>query len=119
MLSDPQSLTVSGATVSLPRIEAGNMNGRFRNADGSLTLTVNHTNGKRERSFIRLDRSKIGADVLDPTKQRNYASAAWLVLDAPLNGVGFTDAELEADIKALAALITSAGFLTKILGKEA
>lgn len=119
MLSDPQSLTISGTAVSLPRIPADGRSGRFRNSDGSLTLSISHSGGKRERSMVRLDRSKIGEDVLDPTKMRNFLGSAWLVVDVPMNGVGFTDAEIEADVKALCSLISSGTFLSKFLGKEA
>lgn len=119
MFSDPQSVTVAATPVSLPRITAGDRKGIFRNPDGSLSLTVSHADGKRERSLVRLDRSKIGADLLDPTKQRPYQAAVWLVVDAPLNGVGFTDAELSEDIKALCGLVTKTDFIARFLGKEA
>jgi len=118
MLSDPQSITISGTAVSLPRISAGEMKGRFRTPDGTLELSVQHSSAKRERSVIRLDRNKIGVDPLNSTQQKNYSYSAYLVVDAPLNGVGFTDAEQEADIKGLIALLNTSGYLTKFLGKE-
>lgn len=119
MFSDPQSVTVAATPVSLPRISSGDRKGTFRNADGSLSLSISHADGKRERSLIRLDRSKIGVDVLDPSRSRPYAASVWMVVDAPLNGVGFTDTELSDDIKALCALITNGTFIARILGKEA
>lgn len=119
MFSDPQSVTINAVPVSLPRVSTGDMKGRFRNADGSLELAISHSASRRERSVIRLDRSKIGVDPLDPTKNKSYTCSVYLVVDAPLNGVGFTDAELEYDVKGLTALINSAGFCAKFLGKEA
>lgn len=119
MLSDPQSITISGTPVSLPRIAMGNQTGSFRSANGDLEVIVSHQANRRERSVIRLNRSKIGQDPLNASIQKSYSSSVSIVVDAPLNGVGFTDAELEADIKGLTALVNTAGFLAKFLGKEA
>lgn len=118
MLSDPQSITISGTATPLPKISSGDMSSKYRTASGDLALSIVHSASKRERSVIRLDRNKVGADPLDSTRQKNYSASAYLVVDAPLNGVGFTDAELEADIKGLTTLIASTGFLAKFLGKE-
>lgn len=120
MFTDPQTVTISTVANNLPRIPAGNENGgRFRSADGSLELVVSHTATRRERSVVRLNRNKVGADPLDSTKQKAYSVSYYLVVDAPLNGVGFTDAEQEADIKGLLALVNSSGWALKFLGKEA
>lgn len=119
MFSDPQSVTINAVPVSLPRVSTGDMKGRFRTADGSLELSISHSAARRERSVIRLDRSKVGVDPLDSGKSKNYSCSVYLVVDAPLNGVGFTDAELEYDAKGLIALLNTAGFLAKFLGKEA
>lgn len=119
MLADPQTITVDTVPVTLPRISAGNQTGTFRNSDGTYTVIVTHTGGKRERSHVRLDVNKVGVDPLDTARSRSYSWSAWLVIDAPPNGTGFTDAEQEDAVKALTGLIMSDGFLTKILGKEA
>lgn len=118
MYAEPQTLTISTVAVSLPRISMGELQGRFRTASGDLELSIAHSVRNRERSVIRLDRNKVGADPLDSGKSKAYKAAYYLVVDAPNNGVGFTDTELEADIKGLLTLLQTTGYLAKFLGKE-
>jgi hypothetical protein len=118
MFSDPQSVTISGAAKSLPRVSAGEYNGQFRTSDGGYVLSVAHTTGKgRERSTVRLDTRKIGANPLDPSRNLPYSSSVYVVLNAPAQSAGFTSVELEDQLKALAAYLTAAN-ITKIVGKE-
>jgi hypothetical protein len=118
MFADPQSVTISGTATSLPRISAGEMNGKFRAGDGATVMTIEHSSNRRERSVVRLDSNIVGADPLDTTKQRNYKLGAYLVLDAPLNGVGFSAAQKQALITALADWLKAAGNTAKFVGSE-
>jgi hypothetical protein len=117
MFSDPQSITVSGVAKSLPRVSMGELNGQFRASDGAYTLSVKHNQGRKDRSLVRLDTKKIGTNPLDPTKNLPYTSSAYLVLDAPSQGSGFTSTELEDLTKGLVAYLTAAN-VTKFVGKE-
>lgn len=119
MLSSPQSITLDTTPISLPRISMGDMKGTFRSSDGGYKLTVSHSAAKRERSLIRLDAQKLEADPLNPAINRPYSCAVYLVVDAPLNGLGYTDADQEDLIVALMDLVGGAGFLAQFLGKEA
>lgn len=118
MFTDPQSITVSGAAVTIPRISLGNMSALYRSSDGAFELSIAHSANKRERSVVRLTANKVGVDPFDTGKSRAYTAQAYLVIDAPLNGAGFTDAELEAHTKALLGHLMVTGNLAKILGKE-
>lgn len=117
MFSDPQSVTISGAAKSLPRVSSGDFSGQFRTSDGVYTLSVKHTAGKRERSVVRLDTRKIGANPLDPTRNLPYTASVYLVLDAPPQQSGFTSVELEDLSKGLVAYLSAAN-VTKFVGKE-
>lgn len=117
MFSDPQSVTISGAAKSLPRVSSGEYSGQFRASDGAYTLSVKHTGGKRERSVVRLDTRKIGANPLDPTRNLPYTASVYLVLDAPAQSSGFTSTELEDLTKGLVAYLSAAN-VTKFVGKE-
>lgn len=117
MFSDPQSITISGAAKSLPRVSSGDFTGQFTASDGAYTLSVKHTSGKRERSVVRLDTRKIGANPLDPTKNLPYAASVYVVLDAPAQSSGFSSVELEDLAKGLVAYLTAAN-VTKFVGKE-
>lgn len=117
MFADPQSVTISGAAKSLPRVSSGDFAGRFRASDGAFDLNVKHTSSKRERSVVRLDQRKIGANPLDPARNLPYTSSVYLVLDAPAQSSGFTSTELEDLVKGLVAYLTAAN-VTKFVGKE-
>lgn len=119
MLSSPLSITLDATPVSLPRISMGDMKGTFRSSSGDAKLTVSHTASKRERTLVRIDLNKIEPDPLNSAINRPYSCAAYLVIDAPLNGVGYTDAEIEDLVLALTGLIEGGTFLAQILGKEA
>ncbi len=117
MFTDPQSVTISGAAKSLPRVSSGDFSGQFRASDGAYTLSVKHTEGKRARSVVRLDTRKIAGNPLDPSKNLPYTSSVYLVLDAPAQSSGFTSTELEDLTKGLVAYLTAAN-VTKFVGKE-
>lgn len=116
MFSDPLSVTVNSVATPLPKVAANGRSGVYESADGALSLTISHTNNKRTRSVVRIDRKKVGADALNPATNKQYVSAAYLVLDHPFTG--FTDDELRFDAVALADLIKSSGFIAKVLGQE-
>jgi hypothetical protein len=78
---------------------------------------VKHTGGKRDRSVIRLDAKKIGTNPLDPTKNLPFTASAYLVVDSPTQGIGYTAVELEDLTKGLVAYLTAAN-VTKFVGKE-
>lgn len=117
MFSDPQSITISGAAKSLPRVSSGDFTGQFRSSDGATTLTVKHTSNKRDRSVVSLDVRAIGANPLDPSKNLPYTHRTYVVLDAPAQNGGFTSTQLEDSLKALVAYLTPAN-IAKFVGKE-
>lgn len=117
MFTDPQSVTVNAVAVPLPRVSTNGRTSIYENASGDLTLTLAHSNGKRSRSVVRLDRQKTAADPLNPANFRPYSTSKYLVCDSPLN-IGFTDLELQYDILALTGLVNGTGWLAKFLGQE-
>lgn len=116
MFSDPQSITINSVPVSLPRVALNGRSGVYESADGALVLTISHSNNKRTRSVVRLDRKAIGADALNPSTNKQYTSSAYLVMDYPFTGVD--DTTLSNDVKGLLALIQGTGFITRVLGQE-
>lgn len=64
-LADPNSVTISAATTSLPRTAVGEDRSEYTSSDGLIQLIASHDYGKRTRRMIRLDTSKITADPLD------------------------------------------------------
>jgi hypothetical protein len=117
MFADPQSVTISGTAKSLPRVSSGDFSGQFRASDGAYNLTVKHSQGRKDRSVIRLDSKKLGSNPLDPTKNLPYTASAYVVLEAPAGGQGYTSVELEDLTKGLVAYLSAAN-VTKFVGKE-
>lgn len=116
MLSDPQSVTIGTTPVSLPRVSVGDRKATYESADGSKTLNISHVNGKRSRSVVRLDDSKMASDPANPSINKQVGASVYTVVDAP--PTGYTDAELTDLVKANTTLINSTGFLAKFLGQE-
>lgn len=97
--TDPQSVTISGTPVSLPRILTGTAVGNFRSADGNTELTLDpRGTAKRRRNVARLYVKK---NVTDPitglVSVQGYMIS--ITVDRPLTGI--TDADAEALATAL------------------
>lgn len=116
MFSDPQSVTIDGTAVSLPKVSSVGRKGTYETPDGAVVLTINHTNGKRAWSTVRIDRKKIGPDVMNPSVNRQISQSVYIVADTPLTG--FTDLETGNDLKGLMAWLTVPANLSKFLGGE-
>lgn len=116
--SDPQSVTVSGTAISLPRTSSGVAQGGFTASDGLTQLTVSHTYGKRYRRMLKLTQSKVSADPLIPSQNVRNSQTVYLVTDTPVNG--FTVAESKALVDAFVAYLTasSGARVTQLLGGE-
>lgn len=116
--ADPQSVTVSGSAVSLPRISSGTNGGAFASADGAYRLSVSSTYGKRTRRSIRLSQKKLTADPFAPDRNVEASMSAYIVVDHPVNG--FTVAEQKAVVDALVAYLTAStgARVTQLLGGE-
>jgi len=116
--ADPQSVTIAGGAISLPRVSSGNGNGAFQSADGTTKLSAAHTYGRRTRRMIRLDASKIAADPLLAGVNVKASMSAYLVLDTPETGYDKNQIKEVADAF-LAFLTASSGAkLGQFIGGE-
>nr|QDH88109.1 MAG: hypothetical protein H4Bulk47327_000002 [Leviviridae sp.] len=116
--ADPQSVTVSGTAISLPRTSSGPNTGTFTSADGLTQLTVSHAYGKRYRRQLRLTSSKISADPLVPSQNVRSSMSCYMVVDVPVNG--YTVTEEKALVDALVAYLqaSTGARVTQLLGGE-
>lgn len=103
--NDPQSVTVGGAAVSLPRVSSSENAGAFRSADQTTSLEVSHTYASRIRRLVRLRNNLIVANPLVPNQNMAVNSQVYFVLDQPKTGYAAT--ELVAQVKALAAWLAT------------
>lgn len=116
--SDPQSITISGVTTSLPRVSTGDYKSIYESSDGTIDLTASHAIGNRKRRVLRLDHSKVTPDPFIPAQSREVSMSNYIVFDVPL--VGYTNAEVKAVYDGFKALYTatSDALITKLLGGE-
>jgi hypothetical protein len=117
-LADPQSITIDAVTKSLPRTNVGNNSSEYTSADGLTKLTLSSAYGKRNRRVIRVDHSKVAADVFIPDTNALQSMSCYLVVDVPK--VGFTNAEAFEVYEGFKAIITASSdaAITKLLGGE-
>jgi hypothetical protein len=118
MLADPQSVTVGGTAISLPKTGSDRGSADYSSADGNSQMRVAQTvNSSTRRTTISLKTNKIAADPVSAVNSRK--SSIWTISNtAPLDG--FTITELRDQLIGLANALTasSGALLTKILGGE-
>lgn len=117
--ADPQSVTIGGSAVSLPRTSSDVNAGAFKSNDGNTVLRVSHVAGKsRDRHTIRLDVAKVAADPFQSAVNARYSMGAQVIVDVPK--VGYTIAEQKAVVDALVAYLSAStgARVTQLLGSE-
>lgn len=118
MFSDPQSVTINAVAQTLARVGQGMNAGVFQKDDGAYKLSVNHSNGARNRRVIRSDNYKTATDPLIPTQNAPYRGAVWLAVDMPK--VGYTITEQGYLTNGFLAYLSASSYaiMTKFLGGE-
>jgi hypothetical protein len=118
-LADPQTVTISGATIPLPRTSVDKDESEYTSNDGLVKLAVSHSYGKRTRRLIRIDHAKMAADAFRPSENVQVGMAVYTVFDLPSRG-GYTAAEALAIWTGFNSQLsaTSNAVVTKLLGGE-
>lgn len=116
--ADPQSITISGTAISLPRVSQGDNTGGFLSSDGNVKLTVAHSYGARIQRALILDHRKVAADPLNAAQNLNYSMRITNKVDVPR--VGYTPADVKAIWDGLLAQLnaSSGADLVKFFGGE-
>lgn len=119
-LADPQSVTIGGTAISLPRVSSSGSTSVYQSADGNTKLTVTSSTGRRFRRTARLDHKKIAGDPLVPATNTTFSMSAFLTYDVP--PVGYTVAQQKEVGDGLTAWLNTgtgtANTTTKVLGGE-
>jgi len=115
---DPQSVTIVGGSVSLPRTASGENTGAFTSADGYTGLQVSSAYKARTRRTVRLNLAKVAADPFDGSINAKYSMSAYLVVDVPV--VGYTIADQVTNVAGLCTWLTAStnAKLTQFMGGE-
>jgi len=117
-LADPQSITISGTAVSLPRVATGRFSSDYLSSDGLTGLKLASSYGNRQRQTVRLDLKKVSADVYLPSQNVERSMSCYLVFDRPT--AGYTNADALAAFVGFNSLITAStnAVISKLLGGE-
>jgi hypothetical protein len=89
--ADPQSVTISGTAISLPRTSVEGDDVTYQSADGLVQVLASHDYGKRNRHLLRINHSKITADPFIPAENTKVSMSCYMVFDLP--PVGYTAAD--------------------------
>lgn len=103
-LSDPQTITIDGTAFSLPRLPGEKGRQPYTSADGNTSLIILQSNGKRKRSAVRVEKTKVATDPLTSINTLQSA-AVYVMFDRPLTG--FSNDELAKIFAGLSAAITA------------
>lgn len=116
--SDPQSITISGNTISLPRVTTGDGTSLYQSSDGLVKLSASNAYGRRTRRVLRVDHSKITSDPFIPAQNTKVSMSNYIVFDLP--PAGYTNAEAFAVYQGLGTLMGASSnlLITKLLGGE-
>jgi len=116
--SDPQSITISGTSISLPRVNSGNNGAEYLSPDGLVKLAANNAYGRRIRRVLRIDHSKITSDPFIPAQNSKVSMSNYIVFDVPV--VGYSAAEAKAVYTGFNSLYTASShaLIDKLLGGE-
>lgn len=107
MFADPQSLTYNAAAKSLPRVSTQGRTSKYENPTEGLTLDISHRiTGKGASRLIKVTKTKIAADPLDPSVNQSFSMSAHVVIQTPT--AGFSDAEILYTAKALVTFLSDA-----------
>nr|QDH90762.1 MAG: hypothetical protein H1Rhizo26FD1160_000003 [Leviviridae sp.] len=112
MLADPQSVTVGGSTISIPRVtEVGNYT-EYYSADGITSLRITQaSSANKRRHSLTLRTAKIAADPISGLNSRKLSNIT-VTVDRPVDG--FTVTEIKDQLVALATLLTASSAATAI-----
>jgi hypothetical protein len=116
--SDPQSITISGVTTSLPKVSSGDNSGEYSSADGLIDLSASHAYGRRTRRVLRVDHSKLAPDPFRPAENQSVSMSNYIVFDLP--PTGYTLAEAQAVYTGFKTQFTASSdaLIVKLLGGE-
>jgi len=116
--TDPLSITISGQTSPLPRVDVGDDKSEYLSGDGLIRLTASHDYGKRTRRALRIDTSKLSPDPFKPAENVRVSMSNYMVFDVP--PAGYTAAEALAVYVGFKTLFTatSDAMIVKLLGGE-
>lgn len=90
MLADPQSITINGTALSLPRTLTGTELGKFTDSTSTIEVQTS-VDAKRIRTVARLKQSKVTTDPLVSTTNVRVDDTIALTITRPREGFSNDD----------------------------
>lgn len=116
--ADPQSVTIDGTAISLPRTTSAVNRGEYTSNDGLTKMAASHQYGGRTRRVLRLDVSKIAADPLLAGVNVKAGMSVYIVVDVPITGYTVADQKKVTDGFVAKLAASSGAIMTSLLGGE-
>lgn len=111
--ADPQTVTYSGGSNSLPRVASGQNQGRFWASIGANTglgLEISHQYGARTRRLVRVSLDEVVSSPFNSTISNPQSTYCYLVLNTPAqNGVVVPETAVKA-VKSVADWLTASSY---------
>jgi hypothetical protein len=113
--TDPQTLTINAVPFVCARIKSDGYRSEYEDPTSAVKMTISHQESKgRTRRMVRCDKRVVAADPL--TSVNEYKDlGCYLVIDEP--EYGFTDAEIDYVVQALAVWLSTAN-VTDVLESQ-
>jgi len=89
--TDPQTVTISGTTIPLPRVSMQGDETIYQSSDGLVQMLASHDSGKRLRHLLRLNHSKVAPDPFRPAENTKVSMSNYIVFDVPVVGYTLTE----------------------------
>lgn len=116
-LADPQSVTINGTAISLPRVLTGTEQGKFVAADGLTTVTVDPSISSRsKRQSLRINQRKVMTDPLVSTT--NVVKGITVTLNVQRDLDGYSDADAKKVLTGFLTWAQSAGVVDAFLSGQ-
>lgn len=93
MFADPQSVTINGVAVSLPKVSSIGQKSTYRSASGEFELVISHDEKNRNRRVMALTQKIVAADPFLTDVNRTYVQTVSLVQNHP--ATGFTATQID------------------------
>lgn len=103
--SDPQSITIDGTAISLPRLSTGTKKGLFAASDNSTRIEVDPRSGNRLSTSARLYQNKVVTDPLVTTTNIVVGDMVSLTINRPL--AGYSDDDIVKQVTGFISWLTA------------
>lgn len=116
--ADPQSITISGVTTSLPRTSVGKDASDYLSADGLIKLSAASAYGRRNRRTLRVDHRKVAVNPYETSLNQEFSMSNYIVFDIPKYGYTLAEAQAVWTGFITQVRLSSDALIVKLLGGE-